>query len=402
MKKILFVMPKFAPGGAEKSLLMLLHLLAEEKSISVDLLFFKKEGIFLDQLPQGIHVLETESTLKTMYSGFNVKNIKGFKGLVLSAARPIATAVCSVAGKNYNHRNQLRWRYAYRHLIDELPGTYDYACGYLDGEALYYVVDKVNAKVKYGWNQNDYKGIGAVAEIDAGYYEKLDAIITLSDECHGILKEVFPRFQQKMRQIPPIVTAGYIRKCAEAFIPQEYEDDGCYRLVSVGRLVEQKGFDMAIKAAAILKERGVRFKWYIIGNGGLYSDLQQQISDGGLNEYVYLLGEKGNPYPYIKHADVFVQPSRFEGKSVILNETKMLAKPILATGYPTVRDQITDGMDGVIVEMEPQAIAVGLEALLTDKEKQETLANNLKAADLQSASVEAAYRELFGLRKKDE
>lgn len=397
MKKIIFVMPNFGAGGAEKSLLMLLYMLKDIQDVQVDVLFFKKEGIFLEQIPKEINIIDAEQTLKTAYSGFSFKNIKSFRTATISFMRPFATAVCKIMSRSERHKRQIRWNSFYKKLILNLPGKYDYACGYLDGEALYYVVDKINADKKYGWNQNDYKGLLMSEKIDSEYYARLDRIVTLSDVCLDILQEVFPSYADKMLQIPPIVTSDYINNCADKFFPEEYGDEDGFRIISVGRLVEQKGFDMAIEAAAILNNKGVKFKWFIIGNGELYESLHQLIEKNNLTDRVILLGEHGNPYPYIKNADVFVQSSRYEGKSVVLNETKMLAKPILATHYPTVTDQITNGEDGIIVDMNAESIAKGLEELINDEALQCKLHDNLSKLCLEDAEVVNAYLKLFEL-----
>lgn len=397
MKNIIFVMPNFGAGGAEKSLLMLLYMLKDVKDLQVDVLFFKQEGIFIEHIPKEINIVEAEPTLKTAYSKFSFKNIKSFRTALMSFMRPVATVVSKVISKNERHKRQIRWNLFYRKLILKMPGKYDYACGYLDGEALYYTVDKINADKKYGWNQNDYKGLHVSEKIDSKYYAKLDKIVTLSDVCMDILKEVFPSSIDKMVQIPPIVTQDFIENCADKFIPQEYGENDGFRIISVGRLVEQKGFDMAIEAAAILNGKGMQFKWFIIGNGELYDSLKQQIEKNNLTEKVILLGEHGNPYPYIKNADVFVQSSRYEGKSVVLNETKMLAKPILATHYPTVTDQIENGEDGIIVDMTAEGIAKGLEELMNNKELQGKLHNNLLNLCLEDKEVSSAYMKLFDL-----
>lgn len=396
MKKIAFVMPKFAPGGAEKSLLMLLHMLCVQPDVQVDLILFKNEGLFLKQVPDNVKVVNIEPTLKTAYSPFRLSNCRG-KGALVSAVRPVATALARISSKNSNRRTQLRWKYAYKHVISSCPIAYDIACGYLDGEAVYYVVDKINAKKKYGWNQNDYDSLGFCPADDIPYFDRLDNIITLTDECSQILKRNFPDHANKILQIPPIVTADYIRSCANLFVPEEYTDEDGVRFISVGRLVEQKGFDFAIDAAAILKQSGFHFKWYIIGNGILKDALQKQIADRDVADCVILLGERGNPYPYIQHADIFVQPSRFEGKSVILNECKMLCKPILATNYPTVKDQITHGVDGVIVDMQAQAIAEGLRQLSLDKAQQELLSKNLDSTNFDDNTVKQQYAQLLEL-----
>ena len=145
-------------------------------------------------------------------------------------------------------------------------------------------------------------------------------------------------------------------------------------ILSVGRLWNQKGFDLAIDAAAVLKQQGIDFAWYIIGEGSLRAPLQKQIDALGLSDCFLLLGTRENPYPYMKHCDMLVQPSRYEGKSVVLDEAKMLCVPIVATAYPTVGDQIVDGKEGVITEMSAQGIADGILRIMKD----EQLRNRLK------------------------
>lgn len=394
MKKLLFVTPKFSSGGAEKSLLMLLYMLSERDDLQLDLLLFKKEGIFIEQLPSNVNIIDGNSSLHCAFSKFSNENIKSVNDFLMSIVRPIATVLCSILKRNLNQRNQIRWKYFYKHFIKTLNKTYDYAFGYLDGEAIYYVVDKVKATKKYGWNQNDYDGTGLIANFDKYYYRQLDKIITLSDQCESILVKDFPEFVSKIVQIPPLVSSAYIRCCAQKFEPKVYNNCS-KKIISVGRLVEQKGFDIAISAASIMKQKGFNFNWYIIGNGELYDKLKTQIYNLGLDKNVFLLGEKSNPYPYIKKADVFVQPSRFEGKSVILNEAKMLSIPILTTNYPTVRDQIVDHYDGIIVRMDAENIAEGIITLLTDKVLASQLIQNLSNTDFENDKVARDYLELI-------
>lgn len=397
--KILFVMPKFAPGGAEKSLLMLLHFLTQKENVEVNLLLFKKEGLFLEQIPEKVTIIDPEETLNIAYSKFSFKNISTPLGLLVSVIRPIATAMCYLFSNTRNQKTQLRWKYAYKKVIRKLPGKYDVACGYLDGESVYYVVDKVKADKKIGWNQNDYNGLSFNPIIDREYYDKLDSIVTLTEECNEILKNIFPQYVDKMFQIPPITTQEYINRCAIEYKPVEYQNYQGYNIVSVGRLVEQKGFDIAIDACKILKDSGLDFKWYIIGNGELFEKLSNAIEEKKLKDNVILLGEKGNPYPYIKGADLFVQPSRFEGKSVILNEAKMLCVPILATKYPTVVDQIDNMKNGVIVELDAKSLAAGVINILNDRELQSHITNTLKNTDFSDDVVKEKYSKLFGLTR---
>ena len=120
---------------------------------------------------------------------------------------------------------------------------------------------------------------------------------------------------------------------------------------------------MAIDALDILKEEYSDIHWWIIGAGELEDQLKKQVKDKELEEYITFLGLRANPYPYIRSCDLLVQPSRWEGKSVVLDETKILARPILATNYSTVRDQLNDRKEGLIVDMNSKAIADGIISL---------------------------------------
>jgi glycosyltransferase involved in cell wall biosynthesis len=96
-----------------------------------------------------------------------------------------------------------------------------------------------------------------------------------------------------------------------------------------------------------------------------------------LQDVVKLLGIRENPYPYIAQCDIFVQPSRFEGKSVVLDEARILCKPIVVTNYATVYDQIDDS-NGCIVKMDGKSIAEGIKELILNEEKRNSYVETLQ------------------------
>src|SRR5690606_12427392 len=96
---------------------------------------------------------------------------------------------------------------------------------------------------------------------------------------------------------------------------------------------------------------------------------------------VFLLGIKNNPYKYIKNADLIVQSSRYEGKSLVLDEAKILLKPIIATKYDSVTDQIEDRETGILVDINPEGIAKGVEEILGNIELRNILIKNLSHKD---------------------
>lgn len=399
MKHILFVMPKMQAGGAEKSLLMLLETLKSDPNNVIDLLLFKHEGLFLNQIPEGINIISASKELALLYNDATLLNdmdISFIEKMCWKLRRYMATGWSKIMTKHYNARNQYRWIHFYKSWIPKLEAKYDFACGYLDGEMMYYVVDKVDAVKKYVWNQNDYMKIGLNADLDDPYYQAVDKIICLSDECQAIFTKVFPNCENKIVQLPPIVSEQFLVNRANEYKATEMEAAD-YSMLSIGRMTSQKGFDMAIEAAEILKNRNVKFKWFFIGNGELFEELNQIVEMKNLQNCVCFLGEKSNPYPYLKDADLFVQPSRFEGKSVILSEAKAMNKIILATDYDTVFDQIEDGVTGVITQKDPEQIAKSIEQIRDNENLRIRIEENLRQQKSDASALINGYCQLFEL-----
>jgi glycosyltransferase involved in cell wall biosynthesis len=163
--------------------------------------------------------------------------------------------------------------------------------------------------------------------------------------------------------------------------PIDFDKKGV-TLVSVGRLNVQKGFDIAIDACKLLADRGIDVYWYILGEGEQRSILDEKIKSLGLENRFILLGIRENPYPYVSAADIYVQPSRFEGKSIAIDEAKILGKPIVVTNFPSVVDQIGHAHKGWIVKMNADAIAAGIAEVIQNREAREKLQANLASEKL--------------------
>ena len=389
MKKVLIVMTSLYNGGAEKSLVNLLNEMKSDK-YEIDLLLFKRSGMFLEQLPSWVNVLETPRELKALYT----PEILRKKSVSKILCRYVGTAVSQVLTSNSRERKGMRWKYFYSNQIEKLQGHYDVAFAYISGEILYYVSEKVEADKKIVWIHNDYREAKHPKRYDLPHLEKMDKIVSISDRCVDIIKEEFPHLSDRVLMIPNITSSSVVHNRAEEFYPSEY-DEKKFKILSIGRLVPQKGFDIAIDAAKILKERGVKFCWYIVGEGEEREKLEKQIKENYVEDFVKLLGSKENPYPYIKNCDLFAQTSRYEGKSVVLDEAKILAKPILVTNYPTVADQIKKNIEGYIVELNAKGIADGIEILIKDFNMLNMFRENLSKKEYGNQEVVKYYYTLI-------
>lgn len=377
--KVLIVIHALNAGGAEKSLISLLEALKIYK-LDIDLLVAWKTGMYMDKIPENVRVLETPENLRVYATPMSDKQFpRKIHFYVKKILCQIEEKV--LIHKSDLHKKELLWK-LFSKNIEELPGNYDLAISYMHGFPNYYVIDKVCAKRKILWMHNDYEKQNLCNDFERNYFQKAKNIVTISEACACSLRSAFPDLQNKFIVLENISSSSVIRKLSMESFPEEYLGfENGWKLLSIGRLHPQKGFDIAIKAAKKLKEEGVRFKWYIIGSGSLKKELRRKCKEYGVEENMLFLGQRTNPYVYIKNCDIFVQPSRYEGKSIVLDEAKILCKPIVVTNYPTVVSSIEKDKNGIIVDIDKDAIAKGIISLIEDNALREHLIENLEKED---------------------
>ena len=365
-KKLLFIMGGLESGGGEKSLINLLQLI-DYNIYDIDLVLFKERGVLLEEVPKEVKILSDLKELHFMYDD-SLKNAFSIKYIKLSLIHIIGTIISKIKSKSGFHKGQYRWEYYYKRAIPKLDKFYDVAISYLEGESMLYLVDKVEAKRKVAWVHTDYSKINSDTNLDLKYFNKIDKIVSISDVCVDVLKKMFPSVSEKIIYLPNLTSSKSINVKAEQFYPKEFSrENNAIKLLSIGRLIKLKGFDIALEAAKILKEKEIKFKWYVIGDGILHEELEKYRKELNLEDFVFL-GIRKNPYPYLKNADIVIQPSRYEGKSMVLDEAKILKKPIVVTNYDTVHDQIKEN-EGIIVDINAEALSIGIEKMIYEKEK---------------------------------
>ena len=179
--------------------------------------------------------------------------------------------------------------------------------------------------------------------------------------------------------------------------PVKFRDEGKkIRIVTVGRLSREKGQDIAIESARIMKEKNIEFIWYFIGDGASYIELRSLIKKYGLEKQVIFLGKMENPYPYIKNCDIYVQPSREEGYGMTVAEAKMFQRAIVITNFLTAAEHIQNGENGYIVPINQNELALKIMYLIKRPEKREQFSHNLEGYNYPVECKEKIY-ELFGI-----
>lgn len=380
MKKRIFISMQYMEiGGAERSLLGLLNAI-DYTRFDVDLFIYRHTGEFMPLIPKEVNLLPEIPSytalarpMKQILKEWHWGIFMGRLWAKLKANRFAARIKDGVDD------------YAIFHYIGEyttpfLPNimpkvTYDLAISFLTPHHV--VRDKVRAKKKIAWIHTDYSSIGIDVKSEEKVWHSFDYIASISKNVtDGFLKR-FPHLDTKIVLIENILSSDFVRQQADLDIVR-YE--GVVNILTVGRFCYPKAIDNAVRICKQLVDRGLPVKWYAIGYGD-EETVRKAIMECGMETHFQILGKKSNPYPYIKACDIYIQPSRYEGKAVTVREAQILCKPVVITAFPTAKSQLEDGFDGVIVPMDIEKAANEIQALLLDKKRQEQLILNMLSSD---------------------
>ncbi|WP_314962898.1 glycosyltransferase [Prevotella pallens] len=383
-KKVLFIIGSLQSGGVSKSMVSLLNAWDTEKYETSLLLCCKDGDVFSDYLPKNIqliyspvieHVMGGFSSLKWLLAhGYFLLCLGVLLRLILSRmSRPLASELIA------------------RMMPVVSNVHYDLIVDYGGQQLLYYMVNKLSATKKASFFHSDYSKWSFYYNADKKYYPLVDHIFTISETCVDSLKQYFPNCTDKISIMENISSPAIIRQQSLESLGNfregilKMKSNGNIILCTIGHICRGKGFDFAIEAAEILKKKRVKFKWIFIGKV-LEEDLLKFITDKGLDDYLLLVGIQSNPYPYINISDIVVHPSRFEGKSISLDEAKILCKPIVVTNFSTVGDQFENGKNGTICEMNGEAVANAIDELINDFSLRESYQKYLESHIVDNSS----------------
>lgn len=395
MKKILIVSHAMELGGAERALLGLLGCI-DPSQASVDLFLLRHEGELLDLIPDYINLLPPVPAY-TVLARPIVQTLKEGH-LLLSAARLVG----KLRAKQYDRKHGLTEsgvaiEYSHKYTRRFMPPIqpeveYDLAISFLTPH--YFVAEKVRAKKKIAWIHTDYSVVQVNVTSELAMWSRYDSIASISDNVTETFLSVFPSLKERIILIENILPRTLINRQADAFaVNEEMPNDGSVKLLSIGRFSNPKNFDNVPDICRRILEAGLDIKWYLIGYGGDEPLIRRKIAEAGMEDRVIILGKKENPYPYIKACDLYVQPSRYEGKAVTVREAQMLCKPVVITRYATSASQLEDGVDGVIVPMDNEGCAEGIAQLLNDPERMQKLSAACAQRDYTNAQeAEKIYR----------
>lgn len=380
--RILIAMHYMELGGAESALLGLLQA-HDYVRADIDLFLYDHVGELMQYIPSSVNLLPKIEAYSMLERPISELFRKGFWGVALG--RTLARYFAKQEKKNNKEKldDISVYYYISKFVNPFLPKInpsveYDLAISFLQPHL--YVLKKIRARKKLAWLHTDYSKV-FVSRKEEAVWSQFDYIAAISEEVGHSFVNLFPNLNSKIIPVENILSSKFIRERAmenDVSLPGK-----SIRLLTIGRYSYPKKLEDIPVLTASLQKIFPDLKWYIIGYGNPNEEkkILDSINLAGVKDSVVLLGKKTNPYPYIKACDIYVQPSRYEGKSITVREAQILCKPVIVTAYPTATSQIRDGVDGVIVPLEIKQCANAMISFLKDKEKQEKIINYLSAHD---------------------
>ena len=355
MKKIAFFVQWMLCGGVENALIALTNELVSAGN-DVTIYVIKEKGDFLNKVSDSVHLkaIPMDTNLRTKIPvGECLDEHKYWEALQF------------VIKHNLN-KNEFAELNVNLDEIPELKEHYDIAVNYHMHSPflVWYLSERVTASKKYTWIHNDFETTKYSIDRLRQYLNCVDQFFAVSNQLVKEFINIFPEFKEKISTALNIVPKTEIVMKSEMFYPEEYKKDKFLKLLTVGRLEEQKGYDIAIDVCSKLKNAGLQFQWYILGEGTQRKTLETEIQKEHVEDCFHLLGTRMNPYPYFKNCDIYVQTSRHEGYVTTVSEAKIFKKPIVTTDVSGAREQLRNGINGSIVEINTNDIYMKLRELM--------------------------------------
>jgi len=388
MKDVLVVINTLGRAGAETALMELLRQF-DPAEYSVSLYVLTNQGELVHELPEYVRLLNRHYRDISVLSrkgkralAFQVLHAMCVRGTVIKCLPYLLHSLAVMLSEGRFLPDKLLWR-VLSEGGERFEKHFHLAVAYLEGGSAYYVADHVEADRKAVFLHVDYGRAGYTRMLDRDCYLKYDKIFPVSGEVRDSFLKVYPECAPRTEVFHNMLDRDRVRRMS--LLPGGF-DDGFRgkRILTVGRLTAQKALEVSVEAMKLLKESGAYVRWYVLGEGDARGALEERIRRLGLSSDFLLLGAVDNPYPYMLQADVYVHASRFEGRSIAIQEAQILGKAVLVSDCSGNREQVEDGVDGMMCSLSPEEICGRIKELLGDEGKRRRLgeaAASRKTAD---------------------
>ncbi|MBR0047420.1 MAG: glycosyltransferase [Bacteroidaceae bacterium] len=355
-KKILFINGHLNAGGVERSLVDVLRHFDYGK-YEVDLLLLEGTGDYLEEIPQNVNVI--------MYS-------------LNDAGGPLL----STCWKNLVHGRWVLLFYRFLMLLSSKRGNevmrwarpmfcngnrrYNVVIGYRPNMATTFAAYTFHADRRLAWWHHGEMNICGRHRIELAHeYERMDAVIAVSESSAQLVKETFPDIKEKVRVIPNMLCVEEIREKAQSEVINM--SSACCNIISVGRMSPEKNMAFCVDVAWELRERMFSFHWYMVGDGVDMELVKRKIEKNNLTDWFTITGNLPNPYPYIQSADLLFHPSLVESQGLTVLEAMALGTPVVVVESAGPKEFIENGVNGIMIVAEVGVAASTIEKLCREK-----------------------------------
>lgn len=382
-KKVLFIANNLSVSGQQRYLASVLNCLDSEKN-DVYLYVRRNIGGFVDEINNNVTIILNNG--KRTFTKCPLCLLLAFISAVLRFFR------CTKAAQRvYDRKNDfVRSKQAKREYGNYLKNyDFDVTVCFAQGYAAD-ILQLVSSKKKYAfW----FRSTGEHGRSNEKLLSFADGIITSSNNMKAVLCFLYPEYESRISVIENYIDVDKLNERANRFVPAKYP---ALQLCTLGRLNSVKGFDLAIKAAAVLADNGIDFEWCFIGDDTQGQDLMSLIKLYNVEDKISVKGKMENPYPYIKLCDIYVQPSREESFGVSIREAQALLKPVVATKTIASIEHIADGLTGLVTEPDEYSLAMGILKYYNDNKLVENIVQNLSFTDFAESKnlFESAWRKI--------
>lgn len=346
-KKVLFIIPTLCQGGIEHSLITMLDLLDKTK-YDITLFTYHNDLELLPLVPKEIRTIHDES--KPHY--YRKPKAILYSGLkIISQMFKLKKLNCKVSDNLRNYIHQQKAKYPSNNIFknQKFDIVISYAIGICTEMAIYF-----NAERYYVFF---HSSVDLHHEMLEKVFPSYNKIVSVSDGVKEMLTESYPHVSDKIVVLKNYVDAQKIIDKSNECI--KIKDDKLV-LCTCGRLSSEKGFDLAVESANILRQKGIDFIWYFVGDGYEREQVEKLINEYKLNAYIKITGYVENPYPYIKACDIYIQPSYHESFGLTIKEAIILNKTVVSTDTVGGHTVLEDGKYGEIVPISAEGIAQGV------------------------------------------
>lgn len=355
-------------GGPQRSLLNLISVINSNK-YSIELLLFRRGGILYNEIPSFVKVSFVKP--QGLYCRFRDSK---FKFILFLPLRGIIKCIIALIPVSDQRKQEFLW-IANSFFTRKNKQHFDMAIAYIEGFCIKYLSKKIRSSIKVGRIPTDYKSAKLNKNIDIKYFKKMNYLFAVSDENKRILGDVFPSLKDRIVVFQSIISPEVIKKMSLVGVNFKDEYKGI-RILTMARYCLSKGIDLAIETCYLLIKEGYNIRWYFLGSGR--SELfMNKIKELGITNDFVLIKEVSNPYAYLQQADIYVQPSKYEGKSNSINEAKAMSKQIIITNFLTAKDHLINMKEGIIAEMNAESIADAIKSLINQPKLGSSFSLNL-------------------------